>query len=86
VWTIVLAVVVLALVIAALFTWPAARSRRATVGAIIGAAAGAMGAFLILRPEVDLVPDAAEGIAIAILIVLGTVGLGMITWLRWTRG
>jgi hypothetical protein len=85
VWAIVILGVLLALVTAALLSWTGGRTRHALVGVAIGAAGGLTGAFLILDSRMDVIPDGAEGAAVAVLIVLGSLGLIMVTLLRWTR-
>lgn len=85
IWAIGIVGVMLVLFTAGLLRWTQQRGRHAAIGVSIGALGGAVGAFLILRPRFDVVPDAAEDVAVAALIVLGSLGLIMITWVRWTR-
>ncbi len=85
IWAIVILAALLALVTAVVFNWTDGRGRRAMFGVVVGAAGGLAGAFLILDSRMDVVPDWAEGVAVAVLVVLGTVALIMVTWLRWIR-
>jgi hypothetical protein len=85
VWAIVIVGAVLALVTAAILTWRHGRARHGVIGASIGAIGGMLGAFLILTSRLDVVPDALEGWAVATLIVTGSLGLIVVTWLRWAR-
>lgn len=80
-WTILIATVLLGLAA----TLVVSRIRPGAAGFLIAAAAataGVVGALVIVAPRMDLVPDDLERLAAAGLIVLGSLGLIIATWLR----
>jgi hypothetical protein len=83
-WTVVIGAVGLGLIGALVLSraLPLSHGVRAV---LVGAAAGVVGALLILGPRMDLVPDDVERLAGVILVVLGSVGLIIATWHRSTR-
>ena len=84
-WALVIVTVILVLFISLAFTWRHRASAHAVLGVGIAAVCGLAGAFLIVRREMDVIPDTVEGIAAAVLIVVGSLGLIMMTWLHWVR-
>lgn len=85
VWAVVIIAAVLVLFMGLVFSWRLRSPSRAGLGIGIAAVCGLAGAFLIVRQQMDLVPDSVEAIAVAVLIVVGSVGLIMMTWLHWVR-
>jgi hypothetical protein len=84
-WTAVIAAVGLGLLGALVLSRPHPRIGGVITATLIGGAAGIVGAIVILGPRMDLVPDELERIAAAVLIVLGSLGLIIATWVRSTR-
>lgn len=80
------ATVIVALILAGIFGLMRSRPRSAVIGVAIGAVCGLAGGFFIVRQQVDVIPDTVEAAIVALLVVLGSLGLIIITWLRWTRG
>jgi hypothetical protein len=86
VWAIVILGVLLALIAAAVFAWSRSRPRHAVIGIGIGAICGLAGAFLIINQQMDVVPDTAEGVLVSAIIVVVSLVLITLTWLRVTGG
>jgi hypothetical protein len=83
-WTVIIAAVSLGLLAGLVVS----RGRPRGAGPLVtiaAAAAGVAGALVILGPRVDLVPDDIERLAVVGLIVLGSLGLIIATWIRAAR-
>lgn len=84
-WTALISAVGLGLIAALLLSRARPRVGGVGMAVLVGGAAGIAGAAVILGPRLDLVPDDLERLAAATLIVLGSLGLIIATWLRSTR-
>jgi len=61
------------------------QGRGLATGAVVGIVSGLVAAIVIIQPLLDVVPDEAEPISVAIVIVLVSLGLMMLTWRRRLR-
>jgi hypothetical protein len=84
-WTILIAGVALGLIAAVLLSWRQYRSSSLASIILVGGASGLAGAAVILGPRMDLVPDELERLGALVLVMLGSLGLIIATWLRSTR-
>lgn len=84
-WAVVITALILVLFASAAFSWRRQPSNHLRLGIGIAAVCGLAGAFLIIPQSMDVVPDSFEGVVAGVLIVLGSLGLIMMTWLNWVR-
>lgn len=54
-------------------------------GIAIGVVCGLVAAFVIIQPRIDVVPDRLEPMGVAVLVVIVSLGLIVLTWRGWTR-
>jgi uncharacterized membrane protein YidH (DUF202 family) len=85
IWTLVIAAVVAAVGTTAVMSWRRTRTSRLAFGVVLGAVAGAVASLVVLQPRVDLVPDEVEGTVVIVIIVLVSLALIVMTWLRHDR-
>jgi len=85
IWTLVLAAVLSAVAVTAVLSWRRTRTSRVALGIVLGAVSGVVASLVVLQPRVDLVPDEAEGTIVVVVIVLVSLALIVMTWLRWSR-
>jgi hypothetical protein len=84
-WTLVVVGLFAAVAITAVLSWRRTRTSRLAIGIVLGAVAGTAAALVVLQPRADLIPDEAEGTVVVAVIVLVSLALIVMTWLRWYR-
>jgi Na+/proline symporter len=85
IWTLVIAGLVAAVAITAVLSWRRTRTSQLALGIALGAATGVAASLVVLQPRADLIPDEAEGMVVVAVIVLVSLALIVMTWLRWSR-
>jgi len=85
IWTLVISGSFATVAIAAALSWRRTRTSRLALGIVLGAVAGLVASIVVLQPRIDLVPDEVEGIFVVAVIVLVSLALIVMTWLRWYR-
>jgi uncharacterized membrane protein YidH (DUF202 family) len=85
IWTLLLVAVIATVAITAVLSWRRTSTSRVALGIVLGAVAGVAASLVVLQPRVDLVPDEVEGTIVVVVIVLVSLALIVMTWLRWSR-
>jgi uncharacterized membrane protein YidH (DUF202 family) len=85
IWTFVIVGLLAAVAITAVLSWRRTRTSRLALGIVLGAVAGIAASLVVLQPRADLVPDEVEGTVVMVVIVLVSLALIVMTWLRWSR-
>jgi ABC-type uncharacterized transport system permease subunit len=84
-WGFIIAGAFLLLTVTAVLARSRDRGPGPLAGIILGAVCGLVAAFVIIQPRLDVVPDTLEPLGVAVVVVLVSLGLIMLTWRRGLR-